>query len=103
MRIWLCGMSFTLRRLALNAAGAGVVVFIHVVVLMSVSVSVLIVTVLQVGVDVEVIVHAVRLLCIRLLWEIALQLLQLVLREEIGLWEHHLMETTASDCFITDE
>lgn len=86
-----------LRCLALNTSGAGVVVFVHVVVLMVASFSVLQVTVLQVGIDVEVIVHAVWLLCVHLFWEIALQLLQLVLGEEVGLWKHDLMETTINN------
>lgn len=86
-----------LRRVALNAAGAGVVVLVHVVVLMSVSPSALQVTVLQVSVDVEVLVHAVRLLCVDLSWEVALKLLQLVLGEEIGWWEHHLLKISREE------
>lgn len=84
--------SWGLRRVALNAPGAGVVVLVHVVVLMSVSSSALQVTVLQVSVDVEVLVHAVRLLCVYLSGEVTLELLQLVLGEEIGWWEHHLVD-----------
>ena len=83
-----------LRRLTLNPSRVGVVVFLHVVVLMVVPFPVLHVTVLKVGVDVEVVVHAVQLLGIHLVREVALQLLQLVLGEEVGFWEHHLMETT---------
>lgn len=66
------------------------------------SFSVLQVTVLQVGVDVQVIVHSLRLLCIQLFWEVALQLLQLVLGEEVGLWEDHLnIKTNISNLITT--
>lgn len=92
--------SCALRRVALNAAGAGVVVFIHVVVLMSGSPSAFQVTVLQVGVDVEVLVHALWLLCIQLSWQVALQLLQLVLGEKIGWREDHLQEGTTVEFML---
>ena len=74
--------------MALNTSGA--VILFHVVVLMVVSLSVLKVTVLQVSVDVQVIVHAVRLLCEQLVGEVTLQVLQPLLGEEVGFWEHHL-------------
>ena len=57
---------------------------------MAVFFSAVEVTVLQVGGDVEVIIHAGGLLRILLLWEVALQLLQLVFGKEVSLWEHHL-------------
>lgn len=82
--------------MALNAPGAGVVVFVHVV-LMSAPSSAFQVAVLQVGIDVEVLVHALWLLSTHLSWEEALQLLQLVLGEKIGWWEHHLQEATTAE------
>lgn len=85
--------------MALNTSGA--VVFIHVVILMVVSFSVLKVTVLQVGIDVEVIVHIFWLLCLQLFWEVALQLLQPLLGKKVGLWEHHLKETTINNLITT--
>lgn len=81
------GCGCDLRRVALDPSGA--VVFLHVVVVV-LPPPVLKVTVLQVGVDVQVVVHAVRLLRVQLLREVALQLLELLCGEEVGLWEQHL-------------
>lgn len=77
-----------LRRLALDPSAA--VVFLHVVILVLVPSPAPGVTVLKVGVDVEVVVHAVGFLRLQLLGEVALQLLELLLGEEVGLGEHHL-------------
>lgn len=46
--------------------------------------------VLKVGADVEVIIHAVRFVCLQPLREVALQLLQMLLWQEVGLGKHHL-------------
>lgn len=77
-----------LRRLALDPPA--VVVFLHGAILMLVSPAVPQVTVLKVGVDVEVVIHAVGFVRLQLLGEVALQLLQLLPGQEVGLGEHHL-------------
>lgn len=78
-----------LRSLALDPPAA-VVVFLHVAILMLVPPAVPQVTVLKVGIDVEVVVHAVSLVRFQLLGEVALQLLQLLPGQEVGLGEDHL-------------
>lgn len=77
-----------LRRLALDPPAA--VVFLHEAILMLVPPAVPQVTVLKVGVDVEVVVHALGFVPLQLLGEVALQLLQLLPGQEVGLGERHL-------------